>query len=127
MSEIHSSPLLQFKDWLVDEEDSMLSNAANYLRVLKLFSHELGLKDFKDVSREDVLGFLDKRKKSIEEDPEKKWVRTWNDYLNRLIGFYRWFANHKLGKDRKDWETPEPFNSIKKVQVSQNPIAEHTV
>jgi len=29
---IHSKPLLQFKDWLVDEEDSMLSNAAAIAR-----------------------------------------------------------------------------------------------
>ena len=89
LHEIHSKPLLQFKDWLVDDEDSMLSNAANYLRVLKLFSLDLGEKDFKKVTREDVLEFLDKRKKSIDIDPDKRWVRTWNDYLNKLIGFYR--------------------------------------
>ncbi|MEX2192509.1 MAG: hypothetical protein WD717_03920 [Nitrosarchaeum sp.] len=114
LPEIHSRPLLQFKDWLVDEEDSMLTNAANYLRVLKLFSFDFGEKDFRDVTKEDVLNFLDKRKKSIEIDPEKRWVRTWNDYLNRLIGFYRWFTNHESGKAREDWDTPEPFNSIKK-------------
>jgi len=114
LSEIHSKLLLQFKDWLIDEEDSMLSNAANYLRVLKLFSNELGEKDFKKVTREDILEFLDKRKKSIDADPDKRWVRTWNDYLNRLIGFYRWLANYESGKDREDWNTPEPFSSIKK-------------
>ncbi|MDH3313064.1 MAG: site-specific integrase [Nitrosopumilus sp.] len=113
LPEIHSRPLLQFKDWLVDE-DSMLSNAANYLRVLKLFSFDLGKKEFKDVTREDVLEFLDKRKKSIDVDPEKKWVRTWNDYLARLVGFYRWLHNNEITKDREDWNTPEPFNSIKK-------------
>ena len=75
----HSIPLLQFKDWLVDEEDSMLSNAANYLRVLKLFSGHIGEKNFKDVTREEVLEFLDQRKKTRDVDPGKKWVRTWND------------------------------------------------
>ena len=37
LPKIHNKPLLQFKDWLVDDEDSMLSNASNYLKVLKLF------------------------------------------------------------------------------------------
>jgi len=114
LPEIHRRPLLQFKDWLVDDEDSMLSNAANYLRVLKLFSFDLGKKEFKDVTREDVLEFLDKRKKSIDADPDKKWVRTWNDYLARLVGFYRWLHNHEISKYREDWNTPEPFNSIRK-------------
>jgi len=43
LPEIHSKPLLQFKDWLIDEEDSMLSNATNYLRVLKLFFGKDGI------------------------------------------------------------------------------------
>ena len=106
--------MLQFKDWLIDEEDSMLSNAANYLRVLKLFSQDLEGKELKQVTKEDVLQFLDKRKKSIERDPEKKWVRTWNDYLARLTGFYRWLCNHETSKDRDDWNTPKPFCDIKK-------------
>lgn len=65
LSEIHSEPLLQFKDWLMDDEDSMLTNAANYLLVLKLFSLDIGDKNFKDVTREDVLEFLDKRKNQL--------------------------------------------------------------
>ena len=57
-------------------------------RVLKLFSVELSEKEFKSISREDVLEFLNKRKKSPEIDPDKKLERTWNDYLARLVGFY---------------------------------------
>jgi hypothetical protein len=53
---------------------------------LKLFSFHLGKKEFKNITREDVLEFLDKRKKSIDIDPDKKWVRTWNDYLARIVG-----------------------------------------
>ena len=66
----------------------MLLNAANCLIVLKLFSIELGKKEFKKVTREDVLEFLDKRKKSIDVDPEKKWVEN-GMIIARLVGFYR--------------------------------------
>ncbi len=114
LPKIQRLPLLQFKDWLIEEEDSSMTNVGNYLRVLKLFSIELGNKEFKNISREDVLDFLNRRKKSIDVDPDKKWVRTWNDYFARLIGFYRWLYNNEITLDREDWNTPEPFNTIKK-------------
>ena len=44
----------------------------------------------------------------------KKWVRTWNDYLARLVGFYRWLHNRDKEIDREDWDTPKPFYNIKK-------------
>ena len=42
LPKIQRLPLLQFKDWLLEEEDSSMTNVGNYLRVLKLFSIELG-------------------------------------------------------------------------------------
>jgi len=37
LPKIQRLPLLQFKDWLIEEEDSSMTNVGNYLRVLKLF------------------------------------------------------------------------------------------
>ena len=105
---------LQFKDWLVEEYDNSERNWINYLKVLNLFAGHIGVRSFADVKREDILSFLDKRKKSIEEDPEKKWIVTWNGYLSRLLGFYRWLHNFKNTKDRDDWATPKIFSSIKR-------------
>jgi len=112
----HQSKLyLDFKDWLEDEEDNSERNCINYLKVLLLFSDDIGYeKNLTDVTKKDVLAFLDKRKKSLEIDPEKKWIVTWNHYLNRLIGFYRWLHNCNRTIDREDWITPEPVCSIKR-------------
>jgi hypothetical protein len=30
---------------------------------------------------ETIVAFLDTRRKSKDEDPEQKWITTWNDYL----------------------------------------------
>lgn len=49
-----------------------MANAGNYLRVVKLSSIDLGDKEFRDVTKEEVIEFLDKRKKSPEVDPDKK-------------------------------------------------------
>lgn len=40
--------------------------------------------DFAHLSKkEDILSFLNSKIKSKEEDPDGKWMRTWNDYLQR--------------------------------------------
>ncbi len=116
----HSNSFLEFNDWLLDDEDSSVRNASNYLMILRLFSVEVFEKELSEITRDDVIQFLNKRKKSIDIDPDKKWVRTWNDYLNRLIGFYRWFHNHETFRDREDWDTPEPFNHIKKKKIKRD-------
>ena len=109
-----SSQCREFRDYLLYENDNSERNCINYLKIINLFAGHIGDKKFKDVTREDILSFLDKRKKSIEQDPEKKWVVTWNDYLARLLGFYRWLYNYDKDKDRDNWTTPEIFSSIKR-------------
>lgn len=39
--------------------------------------------------KEQLLAFLNTKIKSIEEDPEKNWINTWNDYLRCLKNFFR--------------------------------------
>jgi hypothetical protein len=62
------------------------------------------------------MSFLNNKIKNVEEDPDKKWITTWNDYLHRIKHFFRWLYNQK-GVDSKglatgevptqqDWETP---------------------
>ena len=41
-----------------------------------------------------VTSFLDSKIKRIEEDPEKRWITTWNDYLGRIKYFFRWMYNY---------------------------------
>ena len=53
------------------------------------------------VTREDILEFLDSRKKSMEQDPDQKWIVTWNNYLGRLKGFYRWLCNKDKELERE--------------------------
>ncbi len=109
----HSKTFLEFYDWLTEDQDSSPRNAIAYLKVLRMMSIHIGKKKLDKISKADVVGFLDSKKKNSEIDPDKKWMRTWNDYLSRLIGFYKWLSNKDLGTDREDWETPEPVKLIK--------------
>jgi integrase/recombinase XerD len=85
----------------------------NCLKVVIALANSLGTDiDFYDIrKREQIIAFLDTKVKSREEDPDKKWVTTWNHYLNRVRLFFRWFYNVR-GKDSSEnflsseWETP---------------------
>ncbi len=66
------------------------------------------------MDKEQILKFLDMKKKTEEEDPDKKWITTWNDYLWRIKYFYRWLHNAKeKGVNAKSidrWVTPHFIN-----------------
>jgi integrase/recombinase XerD len=36
-----------------------------------------------------LLSFLNIKIRSPEDDPDKKWITTWNDYLHRIKHFLR--------------------------------------
>jgi hypothetical protein len=58
-------PCLKFKEWLEYENDNSERNWINYLKILALFTDHIGNKTFEDVTREDILSFLDKREKPL--------------------------------------------------------------
>ncbi len=68
-------------------------------------------------SKSQITSFLDTKIKTLENDPDKRWITTWNDYLDRIKYFFRWMHNsdYKEFDDVQfsDWETPD-FVKIKK-------------
>jgi hypothetical protein len=83
-------------------------NQNNNLKAIIAFANFIGPDvSFYDIhNREQILCYLDTKIKNIEQDPEEKWITTWNDYLNRIKLFFRWLTNrHVLNKS--DWKTPD--------------------
>ena len=69
----------------------------NYLNCLCRLSQFHGktktkTKIFKDMSREDVLQFLDSFRKPENVDPLHKWIGTYNLYRTLLVYFFKWLA-----------------------------------
>lgn len=69
--------------------------------------------NFWEINRkEQLLAFLNTKIKCAEDDPDKKWINTWNDYLRRLKNFFRWLHNlRSINNDLEelstsDWITP---------------------
>ena len=86
----------------------------NNLKVVIAYGNFIGKDNsFYDINKKDqVLEFLNTKVKSYDEDPDKRWITTWNNYLNRLRLFYRWLCNHDKDTNHDSWQTPE-FIQIK--------------
>jgi hypothetical protein len=64
----------------------------NYLSCLCILSqfHSTTNKTYKEMSREDILLFLDSFRKSESIDPLHKWIGTYNLYRTLLSYFFKW-------------------------------------
>jgi hypothetical protein len=84
----------------------------NNLKALIVYSKFLGPSiSFYDIkNKNQIISFLDTKIKNSKDDPDKRWITTWNDYLVRIKYFFRWLYNCK-DKDLddvpfSDWVTP---------------------
>jgi hypothetical protein len=72
------------------------------LKIIIYFARFLGLAtNFLNVTKSKILSFQDTRIKNIEIDPEKRWIRTWNDYLQRLLAKNKVFFQMALQQERE--------------------------
>jgi hypothetical protein len=105
--------LLEFHEYLKEVDTS--ENYQNQMLKQPIpYALFLGDTSFYHVSKkEQITEFLDTKAKSIESDPDKKWITTWNDYLWRIVYLFRWLHNCNLVKERGEepvsvskWKTP---------------------
>ena len=125
IKKINTVPNRQNSDLIKKFYEFMKSNGAserhqnNNLKAVINFADYLGDEvSFADINKtEQVVCFLNTKIRSQEDDPEKKSITTWNDYLHRIKHFLRWL--HNIGTTRsdaiipmEDWNTPS-FLKIK--------------
>jgi hypothetical protein len=97
----------------------------NSLKVAIAFAKFLGTNiTFYDINKkEQIIAFLDTKIKTSDQDPDKRWITTWNHYLHRIKLFFRWLYNQR-GKQlddqtlQSDWKTPD-FAKIKGKKIKR--------
>ena len=57
---------------------------------LKLLSQFLANKPFKEMTKENILAFLDSIRRPETKDPTHKWIGTYNQRLINLLRFFKW-------------------------------------
>ena len=73
------------------EINPRLSYRKNTIQFLSELSRAVGIeKKFIDMTRDDVLCYLDKCRKPENEDPLHKWIGTYNTRLIILSRFFKW-------------------------------------
>ncbi len=100
------------------------------LKVLVRYAEYLGsdVTFYQIQEKQQILRFLDSKRKMEKEDPDKKWITTWNDYLWRLKYFFRWLYNaREKGLDAEScdsWVTPSFINIRMKLTKRLSPYLE---
>jgi integrase/recombinase XerD len=95
-NETNRQLLKEFYEYL-----TRIDTSENYqnglIKVLIRFAEHLGKSTtfYQVQDKEKIIQFLDLKRKKDLEDPDKKWITTWNDYLWRIKYFYRWLSNTK--------------------------------
>jgi len=102
----------QFYEFM-NHKGSSERHIVNNLKVILNFNNFFQPpKSITEVTKEDILNFLNSKVKSSEEDPDKKWITTWNHYMNHIKFYYRYLHNVQLNKsnapeDFSEWKTPD--------------------
>lgn len=84
----------EFFNYLKDIDTS--ENYQNgLLKVIIRYTEYLGPNSsfYQIQDKEQIIKYLDLKRKPIYVDPDKKWITTWNDCLWRIKYFYRWLYN----------------------------------
>jgi integrase/recombinase XerD len=78
---------------------------------LELFAKGVN-KPFRDVTREDVLRYLDGLKKSEDEDPRQKWRGTATLYSIHITQFFKWFYYPDIGPRKRRKQLPTVVDDL---------------
>jgi integrase/recombinase XerD len=117
-NEENRSLVHKFVEFMKGTDTSEKYQRVNLIVVIR-FARFLGpdhrLSDVK--KQEEIVVFLDTLRKDKSIDPDKKWIRTWNDYLQRIKYFMRWYHNPGIASVT-DWQTPA-FTQIKKKKTNR--------
>jgi integrase/recombinase XerD len=130
-NEANRKLVYEFYDFMRENDTSESYQRGNLIVIICFakFLNELGLTKVEE--NDQIISFLDSKKKNSTADPEKIWIRTWNDYLQRIKYFLRWLHNYKVPQDNSqkilpssDWRTPYFVNIKPKKTRRISPYSE---
>jgi integrase len=85
---------------LKTEINLALNYRRDLIRFLPRFSGYVN-KNFKDVTRDDTISFLEGFRKTETQDPMHKWIGTYNLYRIHLLRFFKWLYSPDLEPDKR--------------------------
>ncbi len=84
------------------------------IKILVWLSNFHSGKNYEQMTKEDILAFLNKLRKSQDEDPSHKWIGSFNGRYIVLSKFFRWLFNQEE-PDNRQRSTPLCMQGIKRL------------
>ncbi len=84
------------------------------IKILVWLSNFHSGKNYEQMTKEDILAFLNKLRKSQDEDPSHKWIGSFNGRYIVLSKFFRWLFN-QVEPDSRKRSTPLCMQGIKRL------------
>jgi hypothetical protein len=81
-------------------------------------------KPFKEITREDLLSFLDSFRKTESVDPLHKWIGTYNTYRIQLMRFFKWLYYLDIEPTKRP--KPSVIDNIVKLKRKEKSIYKPT-
>jgi hypothetical protein len=77
-------------------------------------------KEFRQITREDLIQYMDKFRRPESVDPLHKWIGTYNLLLTLLVKFFRWLYYPDL--EPKDRPRPEVIQNMPQLKRNEKSI-----
>jgi integrase len=91
---------------------------------LSIFFNNKNAKSFKEITREDLLSFLDSFRKAESVDPLHKWIGTYNIYRMQLMRFFKWLYYPNV--EQKKRPKPSVIENIPQLKRKEKSIYKPT-
>ena len=101
----------------VNLSDHYRGDVIAVLRKLSKYNED---KPFRDLTRTNVLGFLDSFRKTEIADPLHKWIGTYNIYRMHLVRFFRWLYSPDIQQNKRP--KPSVIDNIPELRRKEKSI-----
>jgi integrase len=88
--------------------------------LLTKFSAYMSNKDFRDITRDDVLSFVESYRKPENVDPLHKWIGTYNLYGLHLMRFFKWLYYPDIAPEKRS--KPSVVDNIPRLRRKETSI-----
>jgi hypothetical protein len=112
---------LIISDYIIAEQNEINlrdSTKEGKIKVLADLLKFLNHKNLRDISKNDILLYLNRYRKNEEEDPTHRWIGTGNNRHIILLKFFRWLHDPN-NPDLKNRKMPECIPSDKIAETQQ--------
>jgi hypothetical protein len=104
-------------DYIIAEQNEINikeSTKEGKIKVLVDFIIFTNYKNIVEITKVDILSYLNKFRKDEQKDPEHRWIGTWNNRHLILNKFFRWL-NDSDNPDIKNRKTPTCMKGVKRL------------